>query len=254
MLGVWNFSKHLHPVLFISPPSLSPPFLSPLPLLPSLPPPPLLPSLGVVSLSRLFGPKSGCQFKSICCNIQSNAKYRTKYLYANIVTENQQQLIYHATFVNFVQEMNNRWRLHKTSINNSNHIFQRWKDTFQYIATKANWWMLIDYRLIYTTIWTPIQRYRSITCLYIRYEHQLVNYKVVNMIWTPKDRYGSFTVQNKRDGNLKSSVTNICICKKGKSMQVSWRRLCLFLVVPKLNFCVCISVHWPISAADDCIG
>lgn len=125
----WHSRCMKLPVLFIFPPSLSPPFPSS-----PLSPPPLLPSLGVVSSL-----KSGCQFRNICCKIQSNAKYRTKYLYANIVTEDQQQLIYHATFVNFVQEMNNRWRLHKTSINNSNHIFQSWKDTFQYIATKANW-------------------------------------------------------------------------------------------------------------------
>lgn len=109
--------------------------------LPSIPLSPLLspPSPLPVSWSHIFVPKSECQFKSICCTIQSNAEYRTKYLYANIVTENQQQLIYHATLVNFVQEMNNRWRLHKTSVNNSNHIFQSWKDTFQYIATNANW-------------------------------------------------------------------------------------------------------------------
>lgn len=69
--------------IYLSSISLSPPFPSS-----PLSPLPLLPSLGVVSSL-----KSGCQFRNICCKIQSNAKYRTKYLYANIVTEDQQQLI-----------------------------------------------------------------------------------------------------------------------------------------------------------------
>ena len=87
-------------------------FSIPTSTIPLFPPPPLPAFCLLKSFFFFSSPKSRCRFRSKG-ETESATRCHTKCLYANIVTVDQQQFIYHATFVNFVQLMNNRWPMHK---------------------------------------------------------------------------------------------------------------------------------------------